>query len=244
MYKNKQSVTNLHSLICYWYREEIAQWPHGCPWTPTGFTYSTASDYDPLSSNWQSTFSTQPRITNYAPAKPQLPLKANTALSLCSSERERERGWKVKAELGGLVCSGKCLMVSGQRGEPLQHAQLQLQPARQRSQVKQRGERRALTADQHREAEKTASLTYSCLRVLHQIWEHHDNPWSRPDLCVHCYAFFPHMGHQSTLSLSLSLALSRSLWPVTTEWALSSPPPWISHPPLPPLLLSLYAKSI
>ena len=36
----------------------------------------------------------------------------------------------MKAESGGLVCSGKCLMVSGQRGEPLQHAQLQLQPAK------------------------------------------------------------------------------------------------------------------
>lgn len=32
---------------------------------------------------------------------------------------------------------------------------------------------------------------------------------------------------------SPSLPLSPP-WPVTTEWALCSPPPWISHPPLPP----------
>lgn len=112
---------HLHSLIYHSYGREVAQWPHGSPWTPTGFTYNAASDYDPLCSNWQSTFNTQPRITNFTTA-------ANHSFHLKQTQpclaqfRERLKGEGRVGRFG--LLKEMSLMVSGQRGELLQHAQL------------------------------------------------------------------------------------------------------------------------
>lgn len=108
--------------------------------------------------------------------------------------------------------------------------------ASQQSQVKQQAEQWAMTADQHRDADRVGSLTYSCLLFLHQIWKRCDNPRSRLDSCVHCYAFF-HTWDTTLFPLSTSLSsTSLSLSGQWQQHALSSPPPRISPPPLPPSL--------
>lgn len=200
----------------------------------------------PPLSNLKSTFNTQNNWLCHS-SKPKLPLKTNTALSLSySSERDwvTEEGWFAQRN----VLWSAAKEVSCYNTFQLRSSSNFSQPA-QPSQTAGRA------------AGYDSRSTLRCREdwqpylfmpaFLHQIWKRYDNPRSRLDWCVHCYAFFPHMGHNSTLSLSLPtslplplLSLSLSLWPVTTEGALRSPPPWISHPPLPPLLLSLYAKSI
>lgn len=167
-------------------------------------------------------------------SKPQLPSQTDTPLSPRSS-----RCWywgACRFKLFGLsrdVSCGRC-----PRGWA---AAARLPPAVVQLRQPQTVGRSALW--QRIDAEKTGSLTYSCLLCLHQIWERYNNPRSWPDPCeCALLCFFPHMGHISSLSLSPPL-LSLALWPVTTEWAKHSPPPWLSHPPLPPLsTLSLCEK--
>lgn len=75
-----------------------------------------------LCSNWQSTFNTQPRITNSTTAANHSFHLKQTQPCPCTVQRE---GLKGEGRVGRLALLREMsLMVSGQRGELLQHARL------------------------------------------------------------------------------------------------------------------------
>lgn len=130
-----------------------------------------------------------------------------------------------------------CLVVAGRGAELLQHVCLQL--LSNFANLKQRADRLCDSASMKRRQEVLpihaffASIRSESATIIPGA--------DQTRVSVHCYAFF-HIWDTSLLFPSPPL-LSLALWPVTTEWAQHSPPPWLSHPPLPPLsTLSLCEK--
>lgn len=190
---------------------------------PRGSLNANSIWLQPTFSNWQATFTTQPTTSNNPTAarhsshfkQARLCHRASRwwywgacrfkhlGLSRDASCGRWPRGWAAAARLPPAV------------------VQLHQPQTVGRSAVWQRID-----------AEKTGSLTYSCLLCLHQIWKRYNNPRSWPDPCeCALLCFFPHMGHISSLSLcppslSCSLASDNRMSPaLPSPMALPSPTP-------------------
>lgn len=204
---------------------------------PRGSLNAISIWLQPTFSNWQATFTTQPRTSNNPTAAShsshfkQARLSHRAPVGVDAEE---------PADLNTLVSAEMCLVVAGRGAELLQHVCLQL--LSNFANLKQWADRLCDSASMQRRQEVlpihafVASIRSESATIIPGA--------DQTRVSVHCYAFF-HIWDTSLLPPPAAPppSLSLALWPVTTEWAQHSPPPWLSHPPLPPLsTLSLCEK--